>query len=103
MTEVPQFNVGDTIKIHYKIVEGEKTRIQPFEGIVLAKRGEGMSKTFTMRKIGADSIGVERIFQLFSPNIQKLDVVRRGKVRKAKLFYLRERIGKAAIKVAAAS
>lgn len=95
------FEVGDTIKIHYKIIEGDKSRIQPYQGIVISKRGEGMSKTFTVRHIGAENIGVERIFPLFSPNIDKIDVVRRGSVKRAKLYYLRGRIGKAATRVKA--
>ena len=99
MEKVIEFNVGDTIKIHYKIIEGDKTRIQPYQGVVISKRGSQASKTFTVRHIGANSIGVERIFALYSPNIQKLDVVKKGKVRRAKLFYLRGRIGKAATKI----
>lgn len=97
--EIIDFNPGDTVKVHYKIVEGGKSRIQPFEGIVISKKGVGVSKTFTVRRIGADSIGVERIFPLFSPNIDKIEVVSYGKVRRAKLYYLRNRIGKAATKV----
>ena len=90
---------GDTVKIHYKIVEGGKVRIQPYEGIVISKRGEGVSKTFIVRKIGADGVGVERIFPLISPNIEKLEVTKKGKVRRAKLFYLREKKGRAATRV----
>ncbi len=97
--EITPFNVGDTIRVHYKIIEGEKSRIQPYEGIVIAKKGVGMSKTFMVRRIGADNIGVERIFPLFSPNIDKIEIVSEGKVRRAKLYYLRGRIGKAATKV----
>ncbi|MEK7595542.1 MAG: 50S ribosomal protein L19 [Patescibacteria group bacterium] len=93
------FNVGDTIKIHYKIVEGDKTRIQPYHGIVISKKGEGVSKTFTVRHIGAQNVGVERIFPLLSPNIEKVEVLKRGLVKKAKLYYLRSRIGKEATKV----
>lgn len=95
----PEFRVGDTVRVHYRITEGAKTRIQPYEGIVISKRGEGQSKTFIVRKIGADGVGVERIFPLFSPNITKLDVVKPGKVRRAKLFYLREKQGRAAVRV----
>ena len=94
--KISEFRSGDTIKVYYKIVEGGKSRIQPFEGIVISKRGEGDSKTFTVRKIGAGGVGVERIFPLSSPNIEKLDVLKRGRVRRAKLFYLRGRKGKQA-------
>ncbi len=99
MKEVSSFEVGDTIKIHYKITEAGKSRIQPFEGIVISKKGEGDSKTFTVRRIGAQSVGVERIFPLFSPNIDKIDIVKEGHVKKAKLYYIRGRIGKKATKV----
>lgn len=94
-----EFNVGDTIKVSYKIAEGDKSRTQPFEGIVISKKGSGVSKTFTVRRIGADSIGVERIFPLHSPNIEKIDVLKAGKVRRAKLYYLRGKIGKGAQQV----
>jgi len=97
--EITQFNPGDTVRVHYRIVEGDKSRVQPFEGIVISKKGVGVSKTFTVRRIGADNIGVERIFPLFSPNIEKIEVVSYGKVRRAKLYYLRNRIGKAATRV----
>lgn len=97
--EVADFQVGDTVVVRYKIIEGKKTRIQPFEGIVIAKRGEGMSKTFMVRKIGADGIGVERIFPLYSPNIEKIVVKKHGKVRRAKLYYLRGKVGRAATKI----
>lgn len=97
--EITSFNPGDTIKVHYRIVEGDKSRVQPFEGIVISKKGVGASKTFTVRRIGADNIGVERIFPLFSPNIEKIEVISHGKVRRAKLYYLRNRVGKAATKV----
>ncbi len=93
---VPEFRAGDTVRISYKIIEGDKTRLQPFEGIVISKRGEGMSKTFTVRKIGADNVGVERIFPLYSPNIESIKVMKRGKVRRAKLYYLRDKKGKEA-------
>ncbi len=94
-TDLPEFGVGDTVKVHYKIVEGEKERIQIFQGIVLQKRGMQISKTFTVRKI-SNGIAVERIFPLHSPHIQKIEVVRFGRVRRAKLFYLRRVKGKAA-------
>jgi large subunit ribosomal protein L19 len=97
--ELIDFNAGDTVKVHYKIIEGGKSRVQPFEGIVISKKGTGVSKTFTVRRIGADNIGVERIFPLYSPNIDKIEVISYGKVRRAKLYYLRERVGKAATKV----
>ena len=98
---IPDFRPGDTVRVHYKIIEGGKVRIQPYEGIVIARKGSGASKTFTVRKIGADSVGVERIFPVGSPNIEKIEVVKTGKVRKAKLYYLRERIGRAAMKIKA--
>ena len=97
--ELPDFRVGDTIKLSYRIIEGEKTRIQPFQGIVISRKGEGVSKTFTVRRIGADKIGVERIFPLYSPNIEKLEVVKRGKVRSAKLYYLRGKKGREAMRI----
>ncbi len=96
---LPAFKSGDTVRIHYQIIEGDKKRIQPFEGIVISKRGAGVSKTFTVRRIGADNVGVERIFPLFSPNIEKIEVTRHGKARRAKLFYLRDKKGKEATKV----
>ena len=95
----PEFRAGDTVKVHYKIIEGGKTRIQPFEGIVIAKKGQADSKTFTVRRMGADGIGVERIFPLLSPNIDKIDVVKLGKVRRAKLYYLRDKIGREAMRI----
>jgi len=93
--DLTEFKVGDTVKVHYKIKEGSKERIQVFQGIVIQKRGAQISQTFTVRKI-SNGIGVERIFPLNSPNIQKVDVVRFGRVRRAKLFYLRNAKGKAA-------
>ncbi len=94
-TDHPEFKVGDTVKVHYKIKEGSKERIQVFQGIVLQRRGMQISKTFTVRKI-SNGIGVERIFPVSSPNIDKIEVVRFGRVRRAKLFYLRKAKGKAA-------
>jgi len=94
--EVPEFNAGDTVKMGIEIKEGNKTRIQYFEGVIIAIKGQGTGKTFTIRKIGANSVGVERIFPLYSDSIKSLEVVRRGKVRRAKLYYLRSRRGKAA-------
>src|SRR3989304_4886482 len=92
-TNLPEFRAGDTLRVHYKVTEGDKSRIQPFEGIVISKKGSNVSKTFTVRKIGADSVAVERIFPLFSPNIDKIEVVKKGSVRRAKLYYLRDRVG----------
>lgn len=89
------FSVGDTVKVFFKIVEGTTERIQVFEGIVLAKNNTGISRTFTVRKISY-GVGVERIFPMHSPRIEKIEVVRRGRVRRAKLYYLRKRVGKAA-------
>ncbi len=88
------FHVGDTVKVHYKIVEGDRERIQVYEGVVTAIDNKGISKTFTVRKISFD-IGVERVFPVFSPRIAKIEVIRKGKTRRAKLYYLRERTGKA--------
>jgi large subunit ribosomal protein L19 len=96
---IPDFGVGDTIRVSYKIIEGDKIRTQPFQGIVISKKGSDVSKTFTVRKIGADGVGVERIFPLHSPNIEKIKVVKRGKVRRAKLYYLRDRIGRKATRI----
>lgn len=93
--EVPAFKVGDTVKVSYKIVEGEKERIQVYEGTVIARKNGGIRETFTVRRISF-GIGVERVFPIHSPNIAKIEVVRKGKVRRSKLYYLRERTGKAA-------
>ncbi len=89
------FQVGDTVKVHYKIIEGNRERIQVYEGIVIAIDNKGLGKTFTVRKISFD-IGVERVFPLHSPRIAKIEVMRKGKTRRAKLYYLRERTGKSA-------
>lgn len=94
-TEVPQFNVGDTVKVHNKIKEGSRERIQLFEGTVIARHGGGISETFTVRRVSY-GCGVEKTFPLHSPNVEKVDVVRRGVVRRAKLYYLRDKIGKGA-------
>ena len=94
-TDLPDFRVGDTVKVHVKIVEGEKERIQPFEGVIIRKKRGGIRSTFTVRKISY-GIGVERIFPIHSPRIDRIDVISRGKVRRAKLFYLRGLKGKAA-------
>ena len=92
-TEVPAFNVGDTVKVYNRIVEGTRTRTQIFEGTVIAKRNGGISETFTVRHV-AFGVGVEKTFPLHSPNVLNVEVVRRGKVRRAKLYYLRDKIGK---------
>ncbi len=94
-TDFPAFKTGDHIRVHVRVIEGDKERIQPFEGDVISIRGAGLSKTFTVRKI-ASGVGVERIFSFSSPKIAKVEIVREGKVRRAKLFYLRELSGKAA-------
>ncbi|MEX0843570.1 MAG: 50S ribosomal protein L19 [Gemmatimonadota bacterium] len=93
--DVPQFDPGDTVRVLYRVREGEKERIQAFEGVCLGRRGGGMGETFTVRKISS-GIGVERVFPLHSPFIKGIEVVRRGRVRRAKLYYLRGRRGKAA-------
>ena len=93
--EVPQFNVGDTVRVHNKIVEGTRERIQLFEGTVIAKKNGGISETFTVRRISY-GVGVEKTFPLHSPRVEKVEVVRTGKVRRAKLYYLRDRVGNAA-------
>ncbi|PTM59081.1 50S ribosomal protein L19 [Desmospora activa] len=93
--DVPQFRAGDTVRVHVKVVEGQRERIQVFEGVVIQRRGGGISETFTVRKISY-GVGVERTFPLHSPRIDKIEVMRRGKVRRAKLFYLRNLRGKAA-------
>ncbi len=94
--KIPDFKAGDTVRVAVLIKEGDKERIQNFEGVCISKRGQGTGATFTVRKVGANNIGVERIFPLYSESIQGITVVRRGRVRRAKLFYLRERKGKAA-------
>ncbi len=92
---VPDFRSGDTLRVHVRVVEGDKQRIQVFQGVVIGRKGSGTRETFTVRKISG-GIGVERVFPLHSPNIDKLEIVRRGKVRRAKLYYLRGLRGKAA-------
>lgn len=93
--EQPQIKIGSTVRVHVKIREGERERIQIFEGIVIARRGSGVSETFTVRRISY-GIGVERVFPVNSPNVAKVELVRNGYVRRAKLYYLRGRVGKAA-------
>jgi len=94
-SDVPSFRAGDTVKVHVKVVEGNNERIQVFEGVVLRRMGKGISEQFTVRKV-TQGIGVERTFPVHSPRIAKIEVVRQGKVRRARLYYLRERSGKAA-------
>lgn len=94
-TDIPPFRVGDTVKVHVKIREGEKERIQVFEGIVIRHHRGRMGATFTVRKVSY-GVGVERIFPLHSPQIDKIELLRRGRVRRARLYYLRQRVGKAA-------
>lgn len=93
--EVPEFRVGDTVRVHGKIKEGNRERIQVFEGVVLKKQGGSNRETFTVRK-SSNGIGVEKTWPLHSPNVEKVEVIRHGKVRRAKLNYLRQRVGKAA-------
>lgn len=93
--EAPVVKIGDTVKVHVKIREGERERIQVFEGTVIAKRGSGVSETFTVRRVSY-GVGIERVFPLHSPNVAKVELVRSGKVRRSKLYYLRDRVGKAA-------
>lgn len=92
-SDIPKFNVGDTVKVLMKIKEEEKTRIQAFEGMVIRKRGKGISQTFTVRRVSYGE-GIERIFPIHSPSIHGIEVVRRGDVRRAKLYFLRKRVGK---------
>ena len=93
--ELPKFNIGDTVRVHVNIREGNRERIQMFEGTVIARKGSGVAETFTVRRVSY-GVGVERIFPIHSPNVQGVDVVRRGRVRRSKLYYLRKRVGKAA-------
>ncbi|MCQ2475761.1 MAG: 50S ribosomal protein L19 [Clostridia bacterium] len=93
--EIPVVEIGDTVKVHVKIREGEKERIQIFEGTVIARRGSGVSETFTVRRISY-GVGVEKVFPIHSPNVAKVELVRHGKIRRSKLYYLRDRVGKAA-------
>jgi large subunit ribosomal protein L19 len=99
--EVPKFNVGDTVKVLVKIPEGpDKVRLHPFEGVVIAKQGSGVGKSFTVRKVSYGE-GIERVFPLYSPSIERIEVTRPGKVKKAKLYYLRAKVGKQATKIEA--
>ncbi|MDO4730705.1 MAG: 50S ribosomal protein L19 [Clostridia bacterium] len=93
--DLPKFSIGDTVKVSVKIKEGERERIQVFEGTVIAKKGSGTSSTFTVRRL-THGVGVERVFPIHSPNVADVKIVREGKVRRSKLYYLRDRVGKAA-------
>lgn len=93
--ELPEFGIGDTIKIGVNIREGDKERVQYFEGTVIARKGSGVAETFTVRRISY-GVGVERVFPIHSPNVKDITVIRKGHVRRAKLYYLRDRVGKAA-------
>ena len=94
-SEMPELNIGDTVRVHVRIKEGERERIQVFEGTLIAKKHGGINETFTVRRISY-GVGVERVFPVHSPNVAKVEIVRFGKVRRAKLYYLRDRVGKAA-------
>ena len=93
--DAPQIVIGDTVRVHVKIREGDRERIQVFEGTVLARSGSGISETFTVRRVSY-GVGVERVFPVHSPNVAKVETVRKGRVRRSKLYYLRDRVGKAA-------
>ena len=94
-TDLPEFNIGDTVKVFVKVVEGNRERLQGFEGVVIARKNGGIRETFTVRRVSY-GIGIERIFPLHSPKIDHIEVIRKGAVRRAKLYYLRERSGKSA-------
>lgn len=94
-SDAPVIEIGDTVKVHVKIREGDKERIQIFEGTIIARKGSGVSETFTVRRLSY-GVGVERVFPVHSPNVAKVEVVRHGRVRRSKLYYLRDRVGKAA-------
>jgi len=93
-TDIPEFNVGDTVRVFVKVIEGNRERLQAFEGVVIQRKHGGIRETFTVRRVSY-GVGVERTFPVHSPRIERIEVIRRGKVRRAKLFYLRERVGKA--------
>jgi large subunit ribosomal protein L19 len=93
--DAPEINIGSTVRVHVRITEGDKSRIQVFEGTVIAKNNSGISETFTVRRVSY-GVGVERVFPVHSPNVDKVELVRNGKIRRAKLYYLRDRVGKAA-------
>lgn len=94
-SDIPDFRPGDTVRVHALIVEGERERVQLFEGLVIKRRGQGISETYTVRKI-SNGVGVERTFPIHTPRVQKIEVLRQGKVRRAKLYYIRKLSGKAA-------
>jgi large subunit ribosomal protein L19 len=94
--DIPDFRPGDTVRVHVKVTEGNRSRIQVFEGDVIARKGGGIRETFTVRKISFNAVGVERTFPVHAPIIDHIEVMRRGKVRRAKLYYLRDRVGKKA-------
>jgi large subunit ribosomal protein L19 len=94
--EYPEFKTGDTVNVHYRVREGDKERIQKFEGLVISRRGKGANQTFMVRKVSAGNIGVERIFPLYSPFIAKIELKKQGDIKRSKLYYLRDRQGKAA-------
>ena len=93
--DLPELNVGDTVRVHVKVIEGNRERLQAFEGVIIRKKNGGIRETFTVRRVSY-GIGVERTFPVHSPKIDRIEVIRRGKVRRAKLYYLRDRVGKAA-------
>jgi len=94
-TDIPEFGPGDTVRVHVKVIEGQRERVQPYEGIVIRRAGHGARETFTVRNV-TQGVGVERTFPVHSPRLARIEVVRRGIVRRAKLYYLRDRVGKAA-------
>ncbi len=94
-SDLPKFEIGDTVKVHVNIREGDRERIQMFEGTVIARKGSGVAETFTVRRVSY-GVGVERVFPVNSPNVKGVDVIRKGRVRRSKLYYLRDRVGKAA-------
>lgn len=98
--EMPKFNVGDTVKVMVKIPEADKVRLHPFEGVVIAKKGSGINENFTIRRVSYGE-GIERVFPLYSPGIERIEVIRSGKVKRAKLYYLRGKVGKRATKIEA--
>lgn len=93
-SDIPALNIGDTVKVHVKVKEGARERLQAFEGTIIGKKGDGLKETFVVRRISY-GVGVERVFPVHSPKIDHIDVIRKGKIRRAKLYYLRERVGKA--------
>ena len=92
-SDIPPFRIGDTVKVYVKIKEGDKERVQMYEGVVIARKGQGLTETFTVRRM-AYGVGVERTFPVHSPKLEKIEIARRGKVRRAKLYYLRNKVGK---------